>query len=80
MSNPVLRVADDNVYNADEVPNSLTGEMKRNIVSLKDVGTANEIRRSPFGVNDFKRCKTDLITVRYQPAGDGRPLAIRRSG
>ena len=78
MRNPVLKIKNENVYNTDEVPNSLTGQLHRNITSLGDVGTANEVRRSPFTVNDFKRFKTDVITLRYQEVGDSRVLLERQ--
>ena len=40
MANPILGVADEDVYNCDEVPNSTTGHMRPNLVSLNYVGVA----------------------------------------
>ena len=65
-SAPMLNVAKEDTYNLDEVPNSLTGFMRRNIRSLNDKGTANEVRKSPFTESDFIRSKTDLFTIKYQ--------------
>ena len=62
----MLNVAKEDTYNLDQVPNSLTGFMCRNIKLLNDKGTANEVSKSPFTESDFMRSKTDLLTINYQ--------------
>jgi len=69
-SSPLLNVQPEDTYNLDEVPNSLTGFMRRNVHSLNDKGTANEVRKSPFTDQDFMRSKTDLLTIKYQVNGN----------
>ena len=54
------------IYNLDEVPNNLTGLMRRNIKSWNDKDMSNEVTKSPFTESDFMRSKTDLLTIKYQ--------------
>ena len=63
---PVLNVAPQDTYNLDEVPKSVSGFMRRNVHSLNDRGTPNEVRKSPFTEQDFMRSKTDLLTIKFQ--------------
>ena len=63
---PVLNVAPQDTYNLDVVPNSVSGFLRRNVHSLNDRGTPNEVRKSPFTEQDFMRSKTDLLTIKFQ--------------
>ena len=62
----VLNVAPQDTYNLDEVPNSVFGFLRRNVCSLNDRGTPNEVCKSPFTDQDFMRSKTDLPTIKFQ--------------
>ena len=63
---PVLNVAPQDTHNLDEVPNSVFGFLRRNVCSLNDWETPNEVRKSPFTEQDFMRNKTNLLTIKCQ--------------
>ena len=59
------KIHDQDICNTDEMPFSLTGHMKREMKSLIDQGTPNDVRLSPFTLKDFKRSMTVVLTTHY---------------
>ena len=70
----LFRIYATDVWNLDEVRMSLTGSMDLKMRSLVDCHRDNEVRRSPFTSNDYKRMCTVLLSAQNLPKVSYQPM------